>query len=443
MLKTPISEQVKMVKRNRRKVLPNSWEETPWMSEFIPGCKVAVSQATREEMESHRSSRGRACEYVDSGTWIPSYRMSDASLGYYLHWRDMVRRGRFIRTDMGYIRLLISEMVTFNESPSRDLALMARIVREYRDINIFQIGTVGDACICFARLNDLPLPRVEVLNNIELISYQTYDALRTEGIGYLSVHNLTKLFGIDVTLPKDVPFDALYHRIVSEIDDRMVELSDCRLCDSLSSSKRMVPVYNGLAYHGNRKSFSIELPKDLTGSIGGQVLETALRVMLVGCGCEISGRTRWNEEDLACDMAEDITQRFLDGELDLETMDDTFALDPRRIEESENDLMAVTELMRVEDEDDCSVKEVTVPKDGTDDLTGWEGLSASLDDDMRGYIGAVLEGRATEYLKERDIRMSAMENAINTIAMDMTGDIIVEDGRPIEDYIDEMEEMIG
>ena len=56
-----------MVKRSRRKVLPNSWEDTPWMSEFIPGCKVDVANLSKEDMESHRRTRGKECDYVPSG----------------------------------------------------------------------------------------------------------------------------------------------------------------------------------------------------------------------------------------------------------------------------------------------------------------------------------------------------------------------------------------
>ena len=41
------------------------------------------------------------------------------------------------------------------------------------------------------------------------------------------------------------------------------------------------------------------------------------------------------------------------------------------------------------------------------------------------------------------MRMSAMEKGINTISMDMVDDVIVEDGTIIDDYIDEVMELLG
>ena len=61
---------------------------------------------------------------------------------------------------------------------------------------------------------------------------------------------------------------------------------------------------------------------------------------------------------------------------------------------------------------------------------------------MRGYIATSLKGDVTGYLKDKGIRMQTIEKEINSIAMDMIGDIIVEDGNPIEDYMDDMRERI-
>ena len=180
-----------MVKRSRKKTLPNAWEDTPWISALMPGFRVSISQATREEMESHRNRKGTECEYYESKILTPSYNMSEESLNYYLYWRDSVRKGKFLRTDMGYLRLLVSELITFNEDPKRTLALMTRLVREYRGINIFQIGIIGDACICFARLNRLPVPHVTILDDPDLIRYQVLEALGSDNIGYLSNERLS------------------------------------------------------------------------------------------------------------------------------------------------------------------------------------------------------------------------------------------------------------
>ena len=256
-----------MVKRSRKKTLPNAWEDTPWISALMPGFRVSISQATREEMESHRNRKGTECEYYESKILTPSYDMSEESLNYYLYWRDSVRKGKFLRTDMGYLRLLVSELITFNEDPKRTLALMTRLVRDYRGINIFQIGIIGDACICFACLNRLPVPHVTILDDPDLIRYQVLEALGSDNIGYLSVHNLMKLFGMyQPGESSDIPLDALYREIITRVDARTRKMTGFGISDSLETVKRVLPVYKGLVYCGDRSNFTVMCPKDLTES---------------------------------------------------------------------------------------------------------------------------------------------------------------------------------
>ncbi|MBO7205669.1 MAG: TerB N-terminal domain-containing protein, partial [Candidatus Methanomethylophilaceae archaeon] len=136
-----------MVKRSRIKRLPAGWEETPVTDyAILPGGMMHIGAATMDEMVEHASGRGTPSEYVRSGIWTPSYSaMTQEALNYYLHWRDNVRKRRFLKSDMGYIRLFVSELISFNKDPKNDIVLMSRLVSEYKDINILQIGTIGDA----------------------------------------------------------------------------------------------------------------------------------------------------------------------------------------------------------------------------------------------------------------------------------------------------------
>lgn len=429
-----------MVKRSRIKRLPAAWEETPVIDcTILPGGMVYIDTATKEEMAEHASKRGTPSDYVKSGIWTPSYRaMSPEALNYYLHWRENVRRGRFLKSDMGYIRLFVSELITFNKDPKNDLALMSRLVSEYKDVNILQIGTIGDACVCYAVLNKIPLPKVEILRDRELIMFQTYDALCTEGIGHLSVRNLMNLFYIEADLSDDIPYDALYRRIISEIEVALSRNDDgYRLKDTLKPTRSGSDVYNGLIYYGNRRRFNVMYPKDLMTSTVGGILRDALVIMLCGCGCMRAYSE--SDDDIVSITAINVTQGFLDGRIRLE--DAGFSLDPELIEESQKDLDAVTRMMRVDDEP----IEDTVPdvvEHTTEPATGWEGLSASLTDIMRGYIVSIMDGSSDSFLKRNGLRRTAIEKEVNTLAMDMVGDIILEDGTLIEDYLDEIEEMI-
>ena len=431
-----------MVKLSRKKRLPAGWEETPWIvSDLLPHGMMSIDPATREEMESFRNDGGHGCDFVPSGIRTPSYKaMCKDALQYYLFWRGSVRKGRFPKTDIGYIRLLFSEIVTLNVDPKNDIELMARILREYEDINIFQIGSLGDACVCHSRLNDVPLPRIPLLRTRENIAYQTYSALRSEPIGYLSVRNLMTLFDIDTELPKDVPLDALYRHIVSEADAMTRRLCGNRISDGIGTIRRSIPVYNGLVYHGNRKNYSLNIPTDLTDTPAGDMLSSILRMMLIGLGCEDIGSPYDGNEDIAYTVTVDVLERYREGELELEDPDAAFELDPDAIRESEEDLRAVTEMMRV---DETPSKEEVKKISKTVSLTGWDGLRESLSDDMVAYLRAASDGDAQSFVGSRNMRMSAMEKGINTISMDMVDDVIVEDGTIIDDYIDEVMELLG
>lgn len=431
-----------MVKRSRVKRLPNAWEDTAWIvTSILPGGMINIGTATKDEMEGYRREKGTRSDYVKSGIWTPSYAsMNDEALNYYLYWRENVRRGRFLRTDMGYIRLFVSELITFNEDPKNDLALMTRLVDEYKDLNILQIGTIGDACICHAILNKLPLPEASILKRDELKAFQTYEALRSDRIGYISTRNLMDLFHIEADIDDDIPYDALLRRIIAEIVRDIGKDADTyRLADTLSTSKRVIPVYDGLVYHGNRKSFNIAYPNNLVTGTVGYILRRSLEVMLCGCGAMLP-HDMDSTDDRVTMIASDVVQRYRDKDIRLESK--VFSLDPELVDESHRDLEAVTRMMRVDDEESPG-DEPTVVESTRVNITGWEGLSISLSDTMRRYISSALEGDAKRFLKDNGLRMSSVEKEINTLAMDMTGDIIVEDGTVIDDYLDEVREMIG
>ncbi len=58
------------------------------------------------------SERGHECEYADFFSYSPQYnQLSREQLSYYLWWRQMLREGVFLRTNMSYINLLTYEII--------------------------------------------------------------------------------------------------------------------------------------------------------------------------------------------------------------------------------------------------------------------------------------------------------------------------------------------
>lgn len=99
---------------------------------------------------------------------------------------------------------------------------------------------------------------------------------------------------------------------------------------------------------------------------------------------------------------------------------------------AEEDLEAVSSLMSVEDQPAAAepFPEPAVEKGSG----GWEVLAESLGDAEMGYLKRCIHGTKT------DVRL---EKAVNSAAQDAIGDVVLEGGRVVEDYVDEVRRMVG
>ena len=56
------------------------------------------------------------CEYVYFFSYMPQYdQMTVSQMSYYLYWRDEVRKGNYIKTDINYLFLYIYEIINLPE----------------------------------------------------------------------------------------------------------------------------------------------------------------------------------------------------------------------------------------------------------------------------------------------------------------------------------------
>jgi 4-hydroxy-3-methylbut-2-en-1-yl diphosphate synthase IspG/GcpE len=129
---------------------------------------------------------------------------------------------------------------------------------------------------------------------------------------------------------------------------------------------------------------------------------------------------------------EEIKERASNMKLDLEAVSGAQAA-----------LKEVTEMMKVGNDEEIVPGNVTKPVEPVRAISNtWQGLSEALDEDHKGYLEAALEGKAKQYLKDKGLLMTRIEEAINTLAMDSVGDSIVEDGNVFEDYADDVRSLL-
>lgn len=106
----------------------------------------------------HRT--GTECSYVSFYSYSPRYsQMTKAQLSYYLWWRENIRQGNYIHTDISYIKLYMTELVTCGpqEDPSDNLYKLCQVSKLCADNPIWHIYTgriISDFCL----LHALPCP---------------------------------------------------------------------------------------------------------------------------------------------------------------------------------------------------------------------------------------------------------------------------------------------
>lgn len=75
------------------------------------------------------------CEYVYFFSYMPQYeQMTVSQMSYYLYWRDEIRKGNYIKTDINYLFLYIYEIINLTDQihPSEGAKILSRLWKVYR-----------------------------------------------------------------------------------------------------------------------------------------------------------------------------------------------------------------------------------------------------------------------------------------------------------------------
>ncbi len=133
--------------------------------------------------------KGSPCDYVSFYAHSPRYSgMTRPQLAYYLWWRENVRRGELIKTDISYVKLYIQEIVTSNEGEDVRLGLsdLIKIARNCFDNpvgKVYMARIISDFCL----LHRLECPTDEIL---DILSHFTFEHIADEF--FLSLTNTNR-----------------------------------------------------------------------------------------------------------------------------------------------------------------------------------------------------------------------------------------------------------
>ena len=150
---------------------------------------------------------GKACDYVSFYAHSPRYSgMTRPQLAYYLWWRENIRRGELIKTDISYVKLYIQEIVTASsdEDIRTGLSNLIKIAKSCFDNpvgKVYMARIISDFCL----IHSLECPTDEIVDILPHfvfehvadefflgLSEKNRDIYAPIAINYVSIYNYKK-----------------------------------------------------------------------------------------------------------------------------------------------------------------------------------------------------------------------------------------------------------
>lgn len=391
---------------------------------------------------------GAECPFASCELEKPSYQMmSEAESDYYFYWRSMLRKGKYLKTCRGYLYLFTCEIINTDTDAETNLRNLVNAVRVYRSTDQYLLDSMADACFTYARIHKLPEPDIDRASDVSVIGGMLTSALSEKPVGRVHMGIVRGIMSeSDLKfMDGDHPYGDLLTECLRRIDRWETKEHGKRIIDRIGRIRRtQYDVYQGFRYFGDRQRVTVSSADFGFDSAGRNFVRGTVRYLLR----EVRAR-----EGLSVPMVSAyplqyrtvITETVEDWKHGYWEPDDVdgsgFTLDVRSVRSAKADLDAVAEMMSSEEEEDaCETAAEEVSSGGCDDL--WEGFATSLDEPGVEYLRAAMEGDTRATLKRLGLRMSAIEERVNDLAMEIVGDTVVEGGDIIEDYRDELERIL-
>lgn len=408
-----------------------------------PGTDYSLRKNTLGDILTFSATRSPGpTRFVLSGDQSPTYEeLDEAQFDYYLYWRDSFLDSVYLDTDYGYLRLFMSELINTDRKDALDILLKLRSV--YGDPKyVIGLTVMGVELLSKGSFDDYRIYRDRYVVNTWIDRF-----VRGTGTVPLDATMLASMRTGWVNMsysgeepPLDLISPALQH-LFAEIckgkdpdtvfDAEMYVIRE-RLFVGLDYLRRE-PVAKAVYvnYLGSRKfvrlvSKSVELLLDLLSAAEkGQTAKRSLMFQKFNCG-----------KLLGADFDEWYGKRTRTAKADIE-------LDRDAIKKAKAELDKVTELMTVPV---GTVEETPVHIRSEHSMAEdpWSTLSGLLAPEEKAYLSALLNDppEMSRILKKVHIPKGKMEDSINSKSMDTVGDVVISDGKAIDDYIENLRRII-
>ena len=423
-----------------------------------------------DALKYYRSKCGEV-PFVPYFSYLPQYnQMNIDQLRYYIYWRHEVSNGNYIQTDYSYIFLYFYELINLEtvSTPEKRLAAMCSLLNGYRK-RFARLDKYAGEWICdFCLIHKLQPP-------LELLSDGLSDIMSVVGLrefyigGRNDINDVVLYDFVSRNNTYDYKKSASYDKKTAELYDKHIIAAAVYAIEKTEHIKDGSPLlaktcvvrsaYNGaLCVSGSKKKIEVEyLSLNRSYRFRGMITD------LVKCAenhlrASLGVRGRLTVKGLSADAANAVAEYFAqnnirkpgktakksDESTDFRRYEaESFGIDVNEAERIESGSWELTKRLVGDREEEAEepAKEPVKEIRQTEEQTAYETLCASLEPHQFKILRLISDGKTAEaavFCKSAGILFDAAVSDINDSAFDITGDILIENGKIIEDYEDEL-----
>ncbi|MBQ9748629.1 MAG: TerB N-terminal domain-containing protein [Clostridia bacterium] len=421
---------------------------------------------------------GEPCEYVYFFAYMPQYdQMTVSQLGYYLYWRDCVRRGEYPKTDINYLFLYIYEIINLPDRiPAQEgVALLSRLWGAYRDSFPYLDKYLGEWICDYCLIHRVePLWEIvdtfsgEVAGKVSMPEFYLRDGMSWGVIESLATYDYreSKFYEPNrEAYDRHIPLAAeraVQRHILPHLADYGVECVRV-MRDSFAGAVSYRGVKCKIAVQCMPLRRSPDLKKAMTGVI--KLCENALRAAF-------GIKSRFSPNGVPQLVKDEITAYFdavypratkKKGESEEEAYmalyepENNGPADIGRAMKIEEAAWEITELLGTDEADEAELAPPVTPSAPSDEPT--LAMTARFDTDaqdddfafvsamagfLREALSAAADGTLEAFCRERGKLAHTVCAELNELAMDAFGDMIVqeEDFSLVPDYAEQIREAL-
>ena len=400
-------------------------------------------------------------EYVPSPYWTPEYRDLDKKqLDFYLHWRTEVRKGNYPTTDLGYVWIYLCELINQQNIPQTIYESILSLGEAYEgsmvrdsDNKFFSIDydhLIMRTALDYAIVNHLPLPNDQQYPCNLTLNDSIKRMLEGECIR-ISKDGVIVLANVQKSMRKNINDDVIeiFCRALCDINSLSTNEGGIASVCNIKLSTGQVSVFEGLRYfhYPNNKPAKYEVT--FYDFLNNKCFEKESHQLLkfvkdyIKDFCD--GRKNIHKELEAFGIVYDgipglVSEHFSEKVKRIPRGRKDIKLDPNAVHSAQDDLHRITEMMSTENEGIADLRDIVDESYEKTTGEGWEDFIDSLDSEQVDLLLKMIGN--PEDLTIKRIKPSFFD-AINDLAMDIIGDVIIDSGKILEDYLDDLKSSLG